>query len=99
MLKLSTLQELGIRSTQRAFIKVEEHHSFELTVDLPSGPVSSRQVPEGGFTLGRSPHCDIVLPELDVEVLAHLRLSRDGRTTILPFVSDLFHGSSMLSVG
>jgi hypothetical protein len=99
MLMLSALQELGTRSLRRVPKEVKGRHWFELIVDLPPGFPSSRRLPIGEFTLGRSPRCEIVLPELDVEVLAQLRLSPDGKTTILPFVGDLVHGSSTLAVG
>src|SRR5215213_2595083 len=73
--------------------------SFELTVAFAEKPPISRLLHAGEFTLGRSPRCDVILPELDVEVLAQLRLSPEGTLTVLPFVSDLFLGSARLMVG
>jgi hypothetical protein len=72
---------------------------FELTVGFAENPQISRRLRAGEFTLGRSPRCDVILPELDVEVLAQLRLSPEGTLTVLPFVSDLFLGSANLMVG
>jgi hypothetical protein len=73
--------------------------SFELTAAFAANPPISRLLCAGEFTLGRSPRCDVILPELDVEVLAQLRLSPEGTLTVLPFVSDLFLGSASLMVG
>jgi hypothetical protein len=64
-----------------------------------ANPPISRLLHAGEFTLGRSSRCDVILPELDVEVLAQLRLSPEGTLTVLPFVSDLFFGSASLMVG
>jgi hypothetical protein len=53
----------------------------------------------GSHSIGRSPHCTIILPQLEAEVLAQLTLSASGSIAILPFVSDLTLNESVLMLG
>src|ERR687890_475013 len=100
MLGLSTFNR-GVQASSTGLSQraVTRRQIFDLTVALAANPSISRLLHAGEFTLGRSSRCDVILPELDVEVLAQLRLSPEGTLTVLPFVSDLFLGSTRLMVG
>lgn len=63
--------------------------SFILDVSLGGAPAARRVLHPGDHTCGRSPSCDVILPDLDVDVVAQLLLSADGSMSVRSFVADL----------